>query len=361
MSDKKIKPVPTALHTKYRPSEFTELVGQDHVIQVIQSQLDSQTLPNCLILYGPPGVGKTSLGRLIAKALNPSEHGLIEKDSALEGGKDVIRELQSTIYNKPFIGEYKVYLFDEAHEISKSGFASLLKITEEPPAHVKFIFVTTEFDKIPANIKSRCQSHSLNRLSNQVIRNRIKEVIKVEKLDIPDTLISLVVDAASGSLRNAIVHLETVIASYSSGNTELNIAKTLGILGSKRLSDFVSSYVFEDFKKLDSLIEMFYPDSTDLSLALSNLQQFVIDARYAVIIPGFIETSKSDVVPFLTELDLKLKDKPAKDHPALKAGIGRKLDQFYDLTLDLETNLRRTSNKEASLRRFVIKLAQSWN
>lgn len=349
-----------SLYNKWRPSDFSELVGQEHVTKVIQEQLQNNNLPKCLILYGPPGCGKTSLGRLIAKTLNPSEHGLIEKDSAFEGGKDVIRELQTSIYNKPFIGDYKVYLFDEAHQISKAGFSSLLKLTEEPPEHVRFIFVTTEFDKIPLNIKSRSQSHSLNRLNNKVIRERLQTIIKGEGLDIPVDLINLIIDSASGSLRNAIVNLETVVASYKSGNTELSIAKTLGVLGSKRLSDFVTSYLFENFKKLDQTIEMFYPENTDLAQALSNLQQYIIDCRYSVIFPEFKEISKSDVNPFLETIETILKGKSPDDIKKANISLGRSLDTLYDLTLDLEVNLNKTSNKEAALKRFVIKLAQSW-
>lgn len=350
-----------SLYNRYRPADFSELVGQDHVISVIQEQIRTNTLPQCLILYGPAGCGKTSLARLIAKALNDSEYGLIEKDSAFESSKDNIRELQSTIYNKPFIGSNKTYLFDEAHQISKASFSSLLKLTEEPPEHVRFIFVTTDFDKILDTIKSRSQSHCLHRLNNTVIHTRLQHIIKSEKFDITPALMSLIIDSASGSLRNAIVNLSTVVASYLSGNTELDIAKTLGILGSKRLADFTSNYIFEDFKQLDSSIEMFYPENTDLSKAIYSLQQYIMDCRYSIIVPELRDSVRSDVSGFFDLIDAKILSTPKVDKTKALTSVGRNLDKLYDLTVELENNLFKTSNKEAALKRFVIKLAQSWS
>ena len=235
------------LYNKYRPDSFSEFIGQDHVVSTIKYQLENNCLPHCLILYGSPGTGKTSLGRLIAKSLNPSEHGCLEKDSAEDGAKDRVKMIISDVYNKPFKGKYKTYIFDEAHVITRQSFSSLLKITEEPPEHVKFIFTTTEFEKIPNNIKSRSQCHGLTRISRDLIKQRLNFILKNEEVSLPDNLVNLAVQAADGSMRNGIVALENIITGFLSNVSEKEIEQSLGVIGSKRLTDFILSFLFKDF------------------------------------------------------------------------------------------------------------------
>jgi len=348
------------LYSKYRPNTFDELVGQEHVSKLLQLQIQEKTVPNCIIIYGAAGVGKTSLARLVATGLNSSEHGTIEKDAGSEGGKDSLRSLQTDIYNKPFVGEYKTYIFDECHRLSKAAFDSLLKITEEPPEHVKFIFLTTSFEDLPLTIKSRSQCHALHSIPGSVIKERLKSIVKKEKMDITPELINLIVDSSEGSLRNAIVFLNTVVQSYLAGNTEVSIAKTLGVLGTTKVAEFMFAYVSEDFSKIDEGIEMFFPDNTDSARAIGKLQQYAIDCRYALIFEDYKLKSKSDVEPFLSLVKEGLTKSGKKlDKPTISA-IGGKLDQLYDLSIALECNLKRTTNKEAALRRFAITLAQSW-
>lgn len=357
----KVKTPVLNLANKYRPSKFSELVGQDHVTRIVEHQLKNNSLPPCIILYGVHGCGKTSLARLIAKALNPSEQGIIEKNAATYGGKDNIRLLETEVYNRPFVGEYKTYIFDEAHGITKQAFESLLKITEEPPEHVRFIFVTTDFEKIPLTIKSRCQVHSFNRISNSLIKKNLKEILKKEKQDMPEELITLATDAAAGSMRDAIVALETIITSYLTGQTEVNIANSLGIISSKKYTDFILNYVFEDFNSLHTNSAMFSPENTDIQKAIFNLQQFIIDCRYSVILPSLIKTLKSDVSIFISKVDEKLASISQDKINSYKKFIGGRLDTMYDLSLELERDIKYSANKEAAIGRFIIKLAKSWS
>ena len=350
----------TNLYNKYRPNNFNQVIGQDHVTKIIEQQIKDNSLPHTLILYGPYGTGKTSCARLIAKALNPSNYGLIEKDSSVDGGKGDIVDLQTDIYNQPFVGNYKTYIFDEAHEITKKAFSSLLKITEEPPSHVKFIFVTTDFEKIPLTIKSRSQCHCFVRLKNNIIRQHVLDIIKLEKQNIPESIVNLIVESGNGSLRNAIVALETIISIYKSGNNVTNISDILGILGTTRIVSFINAYLNKDFKTLNDLVPMFYGENTDTLKALHTLQQFVVDSRICLILPKMQDEVRSNVESLVSKFNESFKDKSKEDIISERKRLGILLDLLYDLLLDLEVDLKKTSNKEAIFTRFIIKLAKTW-
>jgi DNA polymerase III subunit gamma/tau len=347
------------LYNKYRPSTLDELKGQDQVVEVIKSHLKDHTLPHFLIFYGFIGTGKTTLARIVANILNPSKHGIVEKDCGNDGGKDDMRLLVSELYNKPLVGDHKTYIIEEAHLLTKQAFTALLKPTEEPPSHVTFIFTTTDFDKIPANIKSRAKSFSFNKLNHLVIKDRLLEIAKAENEVIPDEIINLVTNVSSGSLRNAIVALETVITAYKSGKTVVDIADVLGVVGYSRLFSFVKSTVIGDFKKMHQCIATFCDDKTDSLKAVYDLQQFIMDCRIYLTIKVDPNGLRSDISNFITWFEGEFTQKIPADIKAFKKSIGGKLDTIYDLTLELESNLKRTSNKEALFTRFLIKLAQA--
>lgn len=343
-----------SLYNKHRPKSFLDVVGQDHITKILESHIKEENLPHCIIMYGPPGTGKTSCARIVANMLNSSNHGVIEKDCSSEGGKDSLKTIQIDAYNKPMLGEWKTYIFDEAQEIGKKAFGSLLKVTEEPPEKVIFIFVTTEFNKIPGTIKSRSKSLSFNRIQNRIIREKVEEILKIEGRELPESLIDLAVHSGGGSLRNTLVNLETVLIQYPGEVDESKIAESLGVIGIKRLTEFSCAYLYKDFKKLHDMVSMFYEEYTDTTKAMSDLQQFIMDCRLAITLPTIKDSVKSNIDYFfeLTQVDQK--------DVSYRKSLGSKLDFMYDLTLDLESDLRRSTNKEAVLTRFLIKLAKSW-
>lgn len=335
---------------KFRPGTFDEVIGQEHVTNILQAHIESGNIPPCIILYGPPGTGKTTIARIFAKSLNPSEHGRIELDSAEDGGKDKIQGLISSVPNAPLVGNYKTYIFDESQEITRQAFSSLLKITEEPPPHVKFIFLTTDFDKIPQSIVSRSEIHSLVRISNVDIKERLQQVVKQEEESVSDDVLNLVVQSSNGSLRNALIRLEEILT-VGADSTSDTVETFLGLVSSKKLTKFILAYAFKDFKRLFEATEIFKSEKTETAKVVYDLEQLVMDARLFLLDAGLTNITKSDLTYFSSYLEKKNIDKKI---------LGESLDRLYDLTIQFESDLKRTSNKDALVTRFLIKLAQSF-
>ena len=246
------------LALKYRPKNFSELIGQDIMVQTITNSIKLDRLPNAYLLTGIRGVGKTTTARLIAKAINckknfvaesknnQDEHcdcnhckeidegkhlDVLEMDAASRTGIDDIRELiESSKYN-PTSAKYKIFIIDEVHMLSKQAFNGLLKTLEEPPPHLKFIFATTEVKKIPVTIISRCQRFDLHRVPISVLLTNLKNITKKENGKISDSALKLIVKAAEGSVRDSLSLLDRALVSYQIKEKEIDeifVRKMLG-------------------------------------------------------------------------------------------------------------------------------------
>jgi DNA polymerase-3 subunit gamma/tau len=238
------------LARKWRPKTFTEVVGQGHVVQALSNALEHGRLHHAYLLTGTRGVGKTTLARILAKSLN-CETGvtstpcgecgacreidagrfvdLLELDAASNTGVDNMREILDNAQYAPTAGRYKVYLIDEVHMLSKSAFNSMLKTLEEPPAHVKFILATTDPQKVPITVLSRCLQFNLKHLPPVEIAGQLKNVLEKEGIPFEAPALSLVARAAQGSMRDALSLLDQAIA-YGAGKVEE--AQVRGMLGS---------------------------------------------------------------------------------------------------------------------------------
>ena len=219
-----------SLYLKYRPQDFKTLVGQDHAVTTIRNAIKHESLNHAYLFSGPRGTGKTSLARIIAKALNCMQRGvdgepcnecsicksinegrlvdMIEIDAASNRGIDEIRELKEKIVFAPNQARTKVYIIDEVHMLTKEAFNALLKTLEEPPVHAYFILATTEVHKIPETIISRCQQFNFKRISQNLIVKRLQDIANEEHIDADVEALKLIAKIANGGLRDAIGMLE---------------------------------------------------------------------------------------------------------------------------------------------------------
>ena len=221
------------LAQKYRPQTFDDVIGQDAVIRTLKNSIQNERVANAYIFSGPRGVGKTSIARLVSKTLNCMASDtqkpcnkcdscmeiaasinidVLEIDGASNNGVDEIRALRENVKFSPSKGRYKIYIIDEVHMLSSGAFNALLKTLEEPPAHVKFIFATTEPHKVLPTIMSRCQKFDFKRIAPVKILKSVLDVAKKEKIDIDEKAAVLISRSADGSLRDALVVLDQMIS-----------------------------------------------------------------------------------------------------------------------------------------------------
>lgn len=240
----------TALYRKFRPDNFADVKGQDHIVTTLTNQIKHNRIGHAYLFCGTRGTGKTTVAKILAKAVN-CEHpvngspcnecamckaiqagtamNVIEIDAASNNGVDNIREIREEVSYRPTEGKYKVYIIDEVHMLSVGAFNALLKTLEEPPSYVMFILATTEAHKIPITILSRCQRYDFHRITIDTIAARLDELLKVEGIEAEEKAVRYVAKAGDGSMRDALSLLDQCIAFYL--GQELTYDKVLEVLG----------------------------------------------------------------------------------------------------------------------------------
>ena len=303
-----------ALARKYRPQNFEDLLGQDALVQTLTNAIKNNRLHHAYILTGIRGVGKTTTARLIAKAINcigpdgkggPTIHpcgecenckaiaadrhmDVIELDAASKTGVDDIREILDGVRYKPVNARYKVYIIDEVHMLSKSAFNALLKTLEEPPAHVKFIFATTEIRQVPVTILSRCQRFDLQRLSVEILVNLFEKVLKAEKISYETQALQMVARAADGSARDGLSMLDQAIV-LGNGNIEAETVKNMLGLADRQQSFAIYEKLLEgDMSEVLRLVHELYTNGATPMLILQDMIDITHLLAKVKILPEFI-------------------------------------------------------------------------
>lgn len=280
------------LARKWRPKDFSDTVGQEHVLQALINALDSGRLHHAYLFTGTRGVGKTTIARILAKALN-CEKGvssepcgecsacreidegrfvdLIEVDAASKTKVDDTRDLLDNVQYAPARGRYKVYLIDEVHMLSKSSFNALLKTLEEPPPHVKFLLATTDPQKLPVTVLSRCLQFNLKRMTPRLMSDRLAYICDEESIEYESSALSLLARAADGSMRDALSLLDQAIAYCGGKVEESQVALMLGTIDREHVSRLMRLLADNDAKGIIDAIREIDEQFPDYSRLLDDL------------------------------------------------------------------------------------------
>ncbi|MFZ3323249.1 MAG: DNA polymerase III subunit gamma/tau, partial [Usitatibacter sp.] len=281
------------LARKWRPRVFEEIVGQPHVVTALANALESKRLHHAYLFTGTRGVGKTTLARILAKAINCETNGisahpcgkcracteidagrfvdLMEVDAATNTKVDEMRELLDTAAYMPVVGRFKVYLIDEVHMLSRHAFNSMLKTLEEPPEHVKFILATTDPQRLPVTILSRCLQFNLKPLTPQLIAGHLKHVLTEEKIPFEEPALALLAKAAAGSIRDSLSLLDQAIAHGAGKVSAAQVADMLGSLGADLVWPILERIASGDGKGTIEEAERIAQRSVSLDTALEDL------------------------------------------------------------------------------------------
>jgi len=286
------------LYRKYRPKKFSELVGQDHVKRVLMRALEENRVSHAYIFAGPRGTGKTTTARILAKALNCDNRkdaepcgkcysckaidegtfmDVVELDAASNRGIDEIRRIRDAASFRPIEGKYKVYIIDEVHMLTKEAFNALLKTLEEPPEHVVFILATTNLEKVPPTIVSRCQVLEFRNLPDKLVKERLKQICEKEGIKASDEALSFIARRALGGMRDALTMLEQVWKFSEKKEIDVeDVENALGLIRSEIVKSYVDAIVEGDVKKVIQVIDEVHYSGKELDVLIQETLDHVL-------------------------------------------------------------------------------------
>ncbi len=290
------------LYRKYRPSEWSEVMGQDHIVDALKESISADKISHAYLFAGSRGTGKTSIARILAKSLNTADEDINEIDAASNRGIDNIRELREHVSVLPFSSKYKVYIIDEVHMLSKDAWNALLKTLEEPPRHVIFILATTELDKVPDTIVSRCQSFSFARPTRAVIKSQILKIAKQEGYEMDQGTRDLIALLGDGSFRDALGILEKVIS--ASADKKLVRAEVEKITGAPRVmlvEKFINALAMKD---ADSALAVLGELNTS-GVNMNTFCALVLELSRHILLAQYSPTMMKDIEKSVLADDMK--------------------------------------------------------
>ncbi len=349
---------------KYRPGTFEEVIGQPHVVQTLVNAITTKRIAHAFLFSGTRGVGKTTVARILAKALN-CEKGptgtpcntcpacieitqgtsvdVIEIDGASNTGVDDVREIRENVKFTPFRGMYRIYIIDEVHMLSNSAFNALLKTLEEPPAHVVFIFATTEIHKIPATILSRCQHYNFRRIPRSEIIQRLRHVAAEEGIAVEDRSLTAIARASEGSMRDALSLLDQAVAFGGKTIRHADLETLLGAVPQEHVRAMIAAIIAQDSQAAVRIVAQLLDQGHDLRAYCSDLVEYVRNLLVAAVVPspeglhGLIELSKEEILQIVTDA---------------KAFTAEQLQELFRVLSQAEDGLRMSAHP-----RFVLEVA----
>jgi DNA polymerase-3 subunit gamma/tau len=354
------------LARKWRPQVFEDVVGQDHVVKTLKNAIRRDRVAHALIFSGPRGIGKTSVARILAKALNcekgPAETpcnectncreitegvsmDVREIDGASNRGIDEVRELRENVKFSPLTSRYKVYIIDEVHMLTKEAFNALLKTIEEPPPHVIFMFATTEVHRVPATILSRCQRHEFRRMSIKQISATLRKIATAEGIEISDAGLSLIAEGAEGSLRDAESIFDQVISYAGTVVKDGDVETLLGFTDRKLLYDISRAVIGRDARAALGILDEGYYAGLDMKQFYQMLQRHFMNLLLVKVAEGagrFIDLPDFEV----TELKKQA-----------GSASGETLKRLLDILMAEDEEVRKSLDPKLNLEFILVKMA----
>ncbi len=358
-----------ALYRKWRPDNFEDVKGQDHIVTTLRNQIKADRIGHAYLFCGTRGTGKTSIAKIFAKAVN-CEHpvngspcnecasckaiatgnsmNVIEIDAASNNGVDNIRQIREEVQYSPTQGRYKVYIIDEVHMLSIGAFNALLKTLEEPPSYVIFILATTEAHKIPVTILSRCQRYDFHRISIETISDRLTQLMQAENINVEDKAIKYIAKSADGSLRDALSLLDQCIAFYLGRDLKYeNVLDVLGAVDTQVYATMLSLITSADTTGVMELIEKLIMQGRDIGQFVND---FIWYLRNLLLIKTTDDLSKvEDVIEASKESIEQLK----KDAKIIDTDT---IMMYIRVLSELANELKVSTQKRIKLEVTLIKL-----
>ena len=307
---------------KYRPGTFDDVIGQPHVVQTLMNAVSTKRIAHAYLFSGTRGVGKTTVARILAKALNceqgPTSHpcntcencreivqgnsvDVIEIDGASNTSVDNVREIRENVKFTPFRGQFRVYIIDEVHMLSNSAFNALLKTLEEPPTHVVFIFATTEIHKIPATILSRCQHYNFRRIARTEIIERLRHVAAQDQLTLEEQSFVALARTSEGSMRDALSLLDQAVAYGGKAVNHADLELLLGAVPQELVQELIRAIMAQDSPAALASLANLLDRGHDLRAFCAEVVEHIRNLLVAAVVPGtaelrgLIETSEDDL------------------------------------------------------------------
>jgi DNA polymerase-3 subunit gamma/tau len=341
-----------ALYRKYRPSRWSEVIGQDHIVDVLESSVKDKKVSHAYLFVGSRGTGKTSLARIFANSIGVSANDMYEIDAASNRGIEDIKELRDGVRVLPFDSKYKVYIIDEVHMLSKDAWGALLKTLEEPPKHVIFILATTELQKVPETIISRCQVFTFKKAGDAVLKKMLIDIAKKEgiELDVPSA--ELIAILGDGSYRDGLGELQKVL-NFAKGKKikREDVEKITGAPKSVLVNDFISAIALKDIEAGLQAVKKASESNLDMKLYF----KLIIEKFRVAIILRYAPKLEEEMAGELGDTDIEFLKNLAKEDkdgmirsPALSILLNayQDIDNAFVASLPLELALIKIVRKE---------------
>lgn len=354
-----------ALYREYRPIDFSDVIGQEHIVKTLKNQIREGSINHAYLFCGTRGTGKTTTAKIFSRAINcesnteekpcnkcsscssilsASNLDVVEIDAASNNSVDDVREIREAVKYTPSSSKYKVYIIDEVHMLSQGAFNALLKTLEEPPSYAIFILATTEPNKIPATILSRCQRFDFKRVNSKTLVENMEKICKKEKVDYEISALRVIARNAKGSVRDSLSILDKCISFSGNELTEDVVFDLLGISDPSNLFDLSKSIIDSDLSVCMKIIDDYYNWGKDLKLLVDDIIYFF---RSLMMVKIFDSTEDID---FSEEYSEKIK--------TMASGLSiDEIIRILEILSDLKEKLKNSSNQKITMEVFFMKLS----